>query len=312
MGMGHFFRMMHLHQEMRSQASYVLFVLLGEHLPAQLWLEREGIAYVLADESQPGWERELIERYRPAVWVNDRLTTDAAHVTTLQAAGIAVVTFDDTGTGAALAELHISALGQVRGEPPVGKRLLQGLDYLILPSELERHRRVREHADSMVVSLGGSDTYGMTVKTVTWLAARNKSATIVLGPGFMHEDALQAAITDEMRIERSPRSLVEVFSRHDVAVTGGGITAFEAAASGLPTFTIANELHEIAHCQYLERLGCSKYLGYRDQADPLALDCLLSISGMSSRGMDQVALDGAANICGELLHLVKTKHKENP
>src|SRR5256885_1665866 len=89
MGMGHFFRMMHLHQTMQSHAAQVLFVLLGEHLPAEQWLEREGVAYVVADESQPGWETGLIERHRPAVWVNDRLATDAAHVARLQAAGVA-------------------------------------------------------------------------------------------------------------------------------------------------------------------------------------------------------------------------------
>jgi spore coat polysaccharide biosynthesis predicted glycosyltransferase SpsG len=300
MGMGHFFRMINLHRAMETHHVNVVFVMLGAHEPAQRWLANAGITYEVVDASSPGWEADLIKRYRAEVWINDRLATDAEHVIAVKQAGLRVVTFDDTGSGAEHADVHVSALGEARGETPAGKQVLMGLDYLILPEEIKRYRRQRHSADSLVVCLGGSDTYGMTVMVASWLAANQRSATLVLGPGFMHEEALAKVLNDKLKISRSPASLMEAFSRHDLAVTAGGLTAFEAAAAGLPTLTIANELHEVGHCHYLERLGCSIYTGYRDSAELSRLDDI-DVPAMSARGMQSISTEGAENIIRELL-----------
>ena len=39
--------------------------------------------------------------------------------------------------------------------------------------------------------------------------------------------------------------MAEEMSRHDLAVTGGGMTPFEANAAGLPCIVVANETFEI-------------------------------------------------------------------
>lgn len=310
MGMGHFFRMLNLRQALVSSGASILFVLLGEHEPAQHWLETEGIDYEVADETLSGWESWLIKRYQPLVWVNDRLNTEAGHVAALQAEHIKVVTFDDCGSGALLADLHVSALGLARGEQPAGKIVLHGLDYLILPQELMRYRRQRHSDGKLVVCLGGSDTYGMTIKVAAWLAEQRRAATLVLGPGFMHEMALLKVMTDMMTIKRAPESLMEEFYQHDLAITGGGLTAFEAAAAGLPTLTIANEQHEIGHCRYLQDMGCSVYLGYRDEADMTRLDKSLDVEAMSHAGLALMTLHGSENICRELLLISKSRIEE--
>jgi spore coat polysaccharide biosynthesis predicted glycosyltransferase SpsG len=311
MGMGHFFRMMNLYRELKAHEGNAIFVLVGAHPPAQQWLEREGIEHVVADEMASGWEASLIELYQPTVWINDRLATDASHVLRLKEAGLKVVTFDDTGSGAPLVDVHISALAEARGEMPAGKVVLKGVDYLIMPEEIKQYRRQRTASNNLIVCLGGSDTYGMTVKVAAWLNANRRSATLVLGPGFMHEEALKEVMTDKLRIERSPSSLVEAFSRHDMAVTGGGITAFEAAAAGLPTLTIANEVHEIGHCEYLQALGCSVYLGYREEAELSLMNKPLNVEQMSRTGMQSVGLDGSKNINEAIKQLNDSQIKEN-
>lgn len=300
MGMGHLFRMINLRHALQQKGAETKFVLVDSDEAASQWLTKREISHEFVETNDPGWEKRIVEIYHPHCWVNDRLATEEQHVLCLKASGLTVMTFDDSGAGAALSDLNVFALAEARGETPKGKRVLQGLEYLIMPPEISNYRRQREKAEKIVVSLGGSDTYGMTVKVATWLAEHQLKATIVLGPGFIHDNALQTVMTDDMRIERSPVSLIHVLSTHDVAITGGGLTAFEAAAMGLPTFTIANELHEICHCEYLQSLGCSRYLGYREQASMKRYEYSSDIVQMSEAGL-QIKLRAEEKISDILL-----------
>lgn len=303
MGMGHLFRMMNLYMAMWRQGMKAVFVLLGKHAPAESLLQKEGVSFEVVTDSLLEWEAKIIERYHPKIWVNDRLNTDEEHVLRLKSLGLKVITFDDCGNGARYADIHVSALAEARGEKPTGLNVLTGLEYLILPQDIERYRHLRTSANNLVVNFGGSDTYGMTVMAVQWLVQNSRAATVILGPGFMHEEALEEVMGENITVKRSVPSLVAEFSDYDVAITGGGLTAFEAAVAGLPTLTVANELHEIGHCHYLQSLGCSIFAGYREQADFRLLDKITDIQKMSREGMSQLTLSGTENICQLLMQL---------
>ena len=92
-------------------------------------------------------------------------------------------------------------------------------------------------------------------------------------------------------------------SRHDLAITGGGITPFEAAASGLPTIVIANEAFEVPMAQLLAKIGCSVFAGHHSELDESVFSSGLDIAKMSQAGLDGVTLDGAAKVAAELLAL---------
>lgn len=307
MGMGHLFRLINLYGALRQNGACATLVLLGEHPPATEWLERAGIPFeVMADQvvMQPHWESALTLRLAAKVWVNDRLQTDADHAARIKELGLRLVTFDDLGSGAALADIHVSALADVRGETPLGKKVLAGLKYLILPPEIAHFRRQRAECQSMVVSLGGSDTYGVTVKVAQWLSARKQSATLILGPGFNHNEMLDEVLGDGITVKRSVPSLVAEFAKHDVAITGGGLTAFEAVAAGLPTVTIANEKWEVAHCLYLQKQGCSVFAGPHENIDLSLLDEPLDIAKMSKAALIAVDADGVNRVCYELMSIL--------
>ena len=307
-GMGHLFRMINLYGALRQRGVVVTMALLGEHLPSSEWLERAGIPFeVIADQAVGlfGWEAELALRHGARVWVNDRLNTDIDHASCIKGLGLSLVTFDDLGSGAALADINVAALAGVRRETPQGTKVLMGLNFLMLPPEIARFRRRRTSSNSWVVSLGGSDTYGVTVKVAQWLSKRQQSATLVLGPGFGHEDALAKVLKTGFTIKRSVPSLVEEFAAHDLAITGGGITAFEAAAAGLPSVTVANELWEVAHCRYLQTLGASIFAGTPERIDFGLFDGRLDIEKMSISALQAVDMDGANRVSCELISLLQ-------
>lgn len=306
MGMGHLFRMINLYGVLRQSGADAVVVLLGEHPPSSEWLARAKIPFeVMVEQASrmSGWEAIIALRYEAKVWVNDRLQTDAAHAARVKALGLRLVTFDDLGSGAALADIQVAALAEVRGETPQGAKLLVGQKYLILASEIGRYRRQRNECSSWVVNLGGSDTHGVTVKVAKWLDTRQQSATLILGPGFRHEEELAKTAVNNMTIKKSVPSLAAEFSLHDLAITGGGMTAFEAAAAGLPTVTVANEPWEVAHCRHLQVLGCSVFAGPHDEMDLSLLDTQLDIARMSQAALDGVGIDGAVRVCRELMLL---------
>ena len=86
-------------------------------------------------------------------------------------------------------------------------------------------------------------------------------------------------------------------SRHDLAITGGGITAFEAAASGLPIVAVANERFEVPAAKHLARLGAARYAGHHSNLDEAAFVLPQDITTMSAAGLTQVPLNGVERVC---------------
>ena len=155
----------------------------------------------------------------------------------------------------------------------------------------------------MVVSMGGSDTYGVTINVVRALRSAGREATVVLGPGFAHDSALDRVLGDLFTVKRSVASLAEEFARHDLAITAGGLTPYEANAAGLPCVVIATEPWEVRTGEVLARLGGCIYAGWRERIDFTAFEATLPIEKMSRAALASVPTDGAARVAAELLAL---------
>jgi len=306
MGMGHLFRMITLYGALRHKGASATIVLLGKHLPSSEWLERSSIPCQIVEDATTlsGWEKRLALQYGAQVWVNDRLHTDADHARRIKDMGLWLVTFDDLGGGAALADLHVSALAGVRGETPSGVKVLTGLEYLLVSQDIAHFRRQRTECHSRVVTLGGSDTHGVTLMVARWLSIRQQPGTLILGPGFEHEGVLSTIVSDSITVKRSVPSLAAEFAAHDLAITGGGLTAFEATAAGLPTITVANETWEVAHCRYLQGRGCSLFAGRHDAIDFSVFEKAPDVQTMSRVALDTVDVNGVDRVCAELVSLV--------
>jgi spore coat polysaccharide biosynthesis predicted glycosyltransferase SpsG len=303
-GMGHFFRALNLVAAL-ERAGQACKVLINAHEPALRLLENAGVKHITVDltDLESDWEGRLIEKEDIRVWVNDRLNTDVRHSENVKRRGIPLVTFDDRGGGAAMADLNIVALAFDANEALPGRQVLRGVDYLILNPGIARHRRVRRHAKKLLVMLGGSDTHGVTVKVVHCLRAAGRAATVIVGPGFCHDAELAQVLGPEFEVKRGVPSLIAEFERYDLAITGAGITPFEANASGLPCIVIANEPFEVPVAQGLAKLGGSVFAGYHTEMDESILTHDLPVEAMSRAGMKRIGLEGADRVVRELMSL---------
>jgi spore coat polysaccharide biosynthesis predicted glycosyltransferase SpsG len=300
-GMGHLFRALNFIDYLNTKnSSYIVFInndpiacniLQSKNIPFET-------VYLMDHDSD--WESKLILKYRVDIWINDRLDTIIKHAENVKKNTIKLVTFDDKGSGAELADIHIAALSFDKIEILKGKRVLTGLEYLILNKEIEKYRRIRKFCKKIIVTFGGSDTYGVTLKVIDILKSIHKKATIHIGPSFQHSAELKAMIDDNFHIINNVPSLIEVFHEYDLAITGGGLTPFEANASGLPCIIIANEIFEIQNGHFLENIGSSIFAGYYKDIQHEVFNKSFDIENMSIAGIENIKLDGAKKVYTEI------------
>lgn len=304
-GMGHLFRVLNLCE-----------TLLDRKLPFRIFINRDEVSQTLLAQrklafdlvklefEENGWQAELIRKYGIKLWIDDRLDTDAGHAARVKNEGIPLVTFDDRGAGAVYADLNVAALAFDESEPLQGAKVLRGPRYLVLNRGIERYRRKRTKEASIIVTMGGSDTHGATVRIVKILKAAGRSATVIVGPAFGHEAALLGVLDEGFVLKKNVRSLVEEFSHHDLAITGGGITPFEANASGLPCIVVANEDFEIPVGRGLAEMGGAVFAGHYSAIDTHFFESDLPIEKMSEAAMAHIDLQGAARVADEIEALV--------
>jgi|LauGreDrversion4_2_1035121.scaffolds.fasta_scaffold170599_3 spore coat polysaccharide biosynthesis predicted glycosyltransferase SpsG len=306
-GMGHLYRSLTLADALVRNGEDVHF-LINAHEPSLQILKGRGYAHTIVDlASEAGvWEAQALQCLRPSAWINDRLDTTAAHVECVKVKGLPVATFDDLGSGSAQSDLNVAALvfDPAKVARLQGKRILTGVDYLVLNPVIAHFRRTRTRLQSVLVTLGGADTYGATVKVVRLLRNQPWQVTVVLGPAFAHHKALAEVIPGHFEIRHGVASMAEEMARHDLAVTGGGMTPFEANAAGLPCLVVANEPFEIPVGQALESMGGCRFAGHHETIDALVFQSSLDIEGMSARAMAAVGLDGVHRVAKSLRELV--------
>ena len=297
MGNGHLFRAINFAMFLKKRGHDVLFLVNDNEVTVRT-LKDNSFNYVVVDLSdhQSNWESHLIDRYEIAVWINDRLDTKLDHSKKIKEKNVCLLTFDDLGTGAVLADIHVAALISSNKGDLQGKVVLHGMEYLILNKEIDKYRRIRTAVEKYIVTLGGSDTYGVTITVMNILRQRCLPATIILGPFFQHEAELQNVMSELFTIKRYVPSLMAEFYQHDIAVTGGGVTSFEACASGLPCIVIANEIHEIPNAQLLHDLGVSVFAGYYKEIDVAVFGRCLDVHEMSKCALDILSTNAADKI----------------
>ena len=104
-------------------------------------------------------------------------------------------------------------------------------------------------------------------------------------------------------IKSNVPSLIREFYHHDLAITGGGTTPFEANASGLPCIVIANELFEIPAAKALAKIGSSVFAGFHTTLEIPKLEFDQKIEKMSMAGIEKVGTNGINKVIESILAL---------
>lgn len=294
-GMGHFYRALNIIEYLKGANEQAVIAINKDKVSVQI-LENKKILYEVVDYADitSNWEKRIIKKYQADTWLLDKFETGLELVKHVKHERVLLAAIDDCGVGAELVDLHFCSMLFTNLK---GKHIYSGLRYLILNPDIKKYRQPRRQLNKIIVTLGGSDTYGVTVEVVRILKETGYCADVIIGPNFSHKDELKRETNERFNVYEAVPSLIAAFSRYDLAITGGGVSCFEANASGLPCIIIANEQHEIETGKYLASFGGAMFAGYYKNISRKTLDISsLNIEEMSASALQAVPLDGLNNV----------------
>ena len=170
----------------------------------------------------------------PDLVIFDSLDTTAEEVAAVKATGAKVVTLEDCGHGAMHADLVVNELYPRTGAPYTNE--VNGPKYAVLRPEFcgLPEYRVREKADRIFVTFGGTDPSSLAGRVVPLFA------------DYYH-----------VRTSEGVVSMAEQMRWADLVLCSAGRSAHEAAACGVPVVSIAANERESrhTHCPGVLRLG---------------------------------------------------------
>ncbi|MFD2643342.1 UDP-2,4-diacetamido-2,4,6-trideoxy-beta-L-altropyranose hydrolase [Pseudomonas japonica] len=148
--------------------------------------------------------------------------------------------------------------------------LLAGPRYALLRPAFRREREATaETARRVLVSFGGFDQAGMTLKTLRALAGIERVAVqCIAGQASADLAALRALVEQQpgWQLLAFVDDLAERMGAATLFIGAGGGTTWERAAMGLPSLCVSVADNQVANAQALARAGVHRYLGDAGQA----------------------------------------------
>ena len=246
LGMGHIFRCLTLAYELVEHE--VLFVCDGAH--------REGIDKLRASNMQVvevSNDQEFFDWLAAAgvdIVVNDRLDTDAGYILGLHPNVKRIVTFEDLGQGARLANAVVNAIYEDASPLP---NAYTGAKYVCLRDEFftVSPKPFSPVVERVLVMFGGSDPLDLSSRLYALARSYNADGVrvafdFVLGPGYKGETVVPlpekgiSVVRDLVRVS-------DIMAKADLAFCSQGRTTFELAAMGVPAVVLAQNAREQLH-----------------------------------------------------------------
>jgi spore coat polysaccharide biosynthesis predicted glycosyltransferase SpsG len=186
-----------------------------------------------------------------------------------------LVTIDDTGTASKkMADLRINPLYYTAGALCDPKYIPLETDF----QKAHRNRQVCRKVKKVLVTMGGSDTYGYTPQILPVISknAGGCEIAVIIGPAFKHHKELNSALAKAGRKFSVLHAVTHKEMKKwilwaDLAICAGGNTLFEMACCGTPAVVIASEPFEEETAYRLAKTGFGKVVGFNKKLDAAKL-----------------------------------------
>jgi spore coat polysaccharide biosynthesis predicted glycosyltransferase SpsG len=247
--------------------------------------------------------------------VRDELTADEVR-TVRGDTGVSVALIDDGSERRFAADdVFYPPVPQARSlEWPVfNGRVHLGWEWVLLRREFSAEPRRSTHEPAAVlVTMGGSDPAGITLKAVRALAlvGRPLDGTVLLGRAYGHEAELSRLLLNyphQLRVVRDG-DVRERMLAADLAILSFGVTSYEAAACALPAVTLCLTDDHATSAEAFVQAGIATSVGRADRVDEAqlaeAIERMLTdnaaLGAMGARARSLVDGGGAARIAGAI------------
>lgn len=251
--------------------------------------------------------------HRKKIIVNDVLDTEPNEIIVEKSLGFKVLNIEDLGEGAELADLVVNALYR-QSSSSSRSRTLSGPRYATLRPEFHDLpiKVVSPRVSKVLVTFGGTDPAKLTSRVSRIMSEiyPNIEITAILGIGA--ENILPI---DGVTIRRNISNMALEMHRSDIVITAAGRTVFEAAATGTPVISIAQNAREATH-SHLDIENGVLFLGVgnevSDEAIKKAVKSLVEDFALrrelSTKIIDLVDTKGVQRIAHHIETLMKELH----
>ncbi len=233
-----------------------------------------------------------------SVVVFDLLTVDPGEVEAVRSAGIKAVILNSSPCPGAEADVIVSSGLSPIDRPAVRRGsagvCYEGPKYIVLDPSYDHVDPIdiRRSIDTVVVSMGGSDPTGLTMRIIGALKQGGIDANlvVVLGPGCTAREQVECSLRGykgQWSLVSGAATLAPILSRADLAILAGGRTTFEAAFLGVPGIVVPSIQHEERLARAFAAKGgfLSLDKGWRLPDGPFERDLLSSLVALRRRSL---------------------------
>ncbi len=286
MGTGHVMRMIALAQAWQDGGGEAVFLCAAITPALEARLKEEGFLLEKIQAS-PGSREDLeatctaIARYaaHSIPVALDGYQFDADFQLGLKKAGWRLLVMDDYGHAAFyhadwVLNQNISAREELYANRAPHTQLLLGTKFALLRREFLKYcgwqRQIPETARKVLVTVGGADPDNVIGKVIEALAPLDIEVKVIVGGTTPNLPDLQQAVermkTQPAKIEVviNPTDMPGLMAWADLAIAGGGSTAWELAFMGLPSLLVILAENQIGIPTQLEKVGFGVCLGSKN------------------------------------------------
>lgn len=197
-----------------------------------------------------------IAPFNPSLVINDRLDTEEAYILGLQNLGAKVLSIEDLGSGASVADCVVNAIypeDKVVDGHYYGEQYFCARDeFFIVPPP-----RAPSEVKSVLVSYGGVDPRNLTRKTVESIyqhcQANEISINVIVGMGYGELESLECF--EHITVHNNVKNIAKYMYAADIVFSSAGRTVYELAVVGTPSIVLAQNSRELTHLFASEENG---------------------------------------------------------
>jgi len=275
-GTGHIQRCLALSSQLQKEGMEVLFITKGNKL-IKAKIKQEGFEVVELNDNL-NLEEDLehtvktIKNSKVDGLITDSYEFDEKYLTKLKKEIRLLVSIDDLAEISFPSDIVINQniFAKELTYRSTGKtKFVLGPQYALMRKEFSnfRKRKINEKVQNMLVTLGGSDPFNLTPRILSGLDKMGEdfSITAVIGHFFNNVSEIERVVEKmDKKVEfiHSSPQMANLMLSSDLAITGGGTTLYELAATGTPALAFCLADNQCKNVKGMAKVGTVIDMGW--------------------------------------------------
>lgn len=247
-GMGHLRRCLTLAEALRQMEIESHFLLDGDDMLRERVNAAGFGAFTISLENDLSETIEQLKNLRMQAVVIDSYALQRDYFRALSETGVLTIVIDDLADRELPVDVVINSSVGAECLPYRSRahtQFLLGSKYSLLRPEFAEvpDRKIAKQARRVLITLGGSDPTGLTPKLMGWAheTIHDAALDVVIGPLYTDVARIENTAQDiagAVALHFDPKHMRSLMLEADLAISAGGQTIYELAATGTPTIAV--------------------------------------------------------------------------